>query len=159
MGHIKIDRDAIRDLAELLAETGLTEIEVTDGDKTMRLTKTHNVVHSAVPAPAPAPMAVAPVTAEQNNVSISNNGSASNCENHPGAVKSPMVGTVYLQPEPGADSFVKVGDSVNEGDTLMIIEAMKVMNPLKAPKSGKISNILVENAQPVEFDEVLVVIE
>ena len=161
MGHIKIDRDAIRDLAELLAETGLTEIEVTDGDKTMRLTKTHNVVHSAVPtpAPAPAPMAVAPATAEQNNVSISDNGSASNCENHPGAVKSPMVGTVYLQPEPGADSFVKVGDSVNEGDTLMIIEAMKVMNPLKAPKSGKISNILVENAQPVEFDEVLVVIE
>ncbi|MGB7406059.1 MAG: biotin/lipoyl-containing protein, partial [Pacificimonas sp.] len=80
-------------------------------------------------------------------------------KSHPGAVKSPMVGTVYLSPEPGAANFVKEGDEVNAGDTLLIVEAMKVMNPITAPKAGKVSKLCVENESPVEFDEVLAIVE
>ncbi len=150
---MKIDSDAIRELAELLNETGLTEVEVADGDKSIRVSKGGTVIAGAS-APAVS-MASDPAAPQIANTQAPSTVGAS----HPGAVTSPMVGTAYMQGEPGSPPFVKKGDSVSEGDTLVIIEAMKVMNPIKAPKSGTITQVLVENAQPVEFGEVLVVIE
>ena len=150
MAPMKIDSETIRSLAELLDETGLTEIEVCEGDKSLRVTRGQAVQSVVAAAPA-----AANVAAPQ----LVDGGVSGGFDSHPGAIKSPMVGTVYLQPEPGTPSFAQVGDMVKEGDTLMIIEAMKVMNPMKAPKSGKLVQVLVDNAQPVEFDEVLMVIE
>src|SRR5690606_21101284 len=150
MAPMKIDSEMIRSLAELLDETGLTEIEVCEGDKSLRVTRGQAVQSVVAAAPAAANVAGAPQLVEAAPAGF---------DSHPGAIKSPMVGTVYLQPEPGAPSFAQIGDMVKEGDTLMIIEAMKVMNPMKAPKSGKLVQVLVDNAQPVEFDEVLMVIE
>ena len=143
----KIDEEAIRKLAQLLDETNLTEIEITEEDNAIRVSRggggvvTHAVapVAAAKGAPAPMPSAAA--------------------ETHAGAVKSPMVGTVYMQAGPGNPPFIEVGKSVAKGDTLVIIEAMKVMNPIKAPQSGTVKQILVSDGKPVEFDEVLVVIE
>ncbi len=150
---MKIDSDAIKELAELLNETGLTEVEVADGDKSIRVSKGGTVfAGGAMPT---VNMASDPAAPQIANTDAPSTTAAS----HPGAVTSPMVGTAYMQGEPGAPPFVKKGDSVSEGDTLVIIEAMKVMNPIKAPKSGTITQVLVENAQPVEFGEVLVVIE
>ncbi|GGD89015.1 acetyl-CoA carboxylase biotin carboxyl carrier protein subunit [Tsuneonella deserti] len=149
---MNVDTKLVRELAELLAETGLTEIEVEDGDRKVRVARggavamAHAPVHSVAPAAAPAPAAPAAPVAEAP------------AADHAGALKSPMVGTAYLTPEPGAQPFVKVGDSVKQGDTLLIVEAMKVMNPIAADKSGTIKAILVENAQPVEYDQPLVVI-
>jgi len=148
MPPMKIDNEAIRSLAELLDETGLTEIEITEGDQSLRVTRGGSiqaVAASAVPAPAnsPAPAEVI----------------STSTDNHPGALKSPMVGTAYLQQDPESPVFVSLGDTVNAGDTLMIIEAMKVMNPIKAEKGGKVTQILIEDSQPVEFDEVLMIIE
>lgn len=153
MAPMKIDSEMIRSLAELLDETGLTEIEVCEGDKSLRVTRGQAVQSVVAAAPAAANVA-APQVVDGGAAAAS-----TGFDNHPGAIKSPMVGTVYLQPEPGAPSFAQIGDTVKEGDTLMIIEAMKVMNPMKAPKSGKLVQVLVDNAQPVEFDEVLMVIE
>ncbi len=150
---MKIDSDAIKELAELLNETGLTEVEVADGDKSIRVSKGGAVI-AASAAPSVS-MPSDPAVPQVANMQAPSNVAAS----HPGAVTSPMVGTAYLQGEPGAPPFVKKGDSVSEGDTLVIIEAMKVMNPIKAPKSGTVVQVLIENAQPVEFGEVLVVIE
>ncbi|NNE49134.1 MAG: acetyl-CoA carboxylase biotin carboxyl carrier protein [Altererythrobacter sp.] len=149
-----IDSKLVRELAELLNETGLTEIEVEDNDRKIRVAR-GGVVASAVPAqmvaapaPAAAPAAAAPApTAE-----------AVPADDHGDAIKSPMVGTAYLAPEPEASNFVAVGDSVKEGDTLLIVEAMKVMNPITADKAGTIKAILIDNGQPVEFDQPLVVI-
>lgn len=145
---MKIDSAAIKKLAALLDETGLNEIEVAEGDSKIRVKKQGDVapasyapVASAAPAGAAAPAA----------------GSAPAA--NPNAVKSPMVGTCYLSPEPGAASFAKKGDSVSEGDTICIIEAMKVMNPIKATRNGVVKEILVRDAQPVEFGEPLMVIE
>lgn len=153
---MKIDSKAIKELAKLLEETGLNEIEVADGDKAIRVSKGGGVVvtgngngngaHAmpsdpAVPQPAntEAPDTVAHA--------------------HPGAVTAPMVGTAYMAPEPGAKSFVSKGDTVKAGDTLMIIEAMKVMNPIKAENAGTVTQVLVKDGQPVEFGDVLMVIE
>lgn len=154
---MKIDADAIRQLSKLLEETGLTEIEVADGEKMIRVNKGGPVAHSyshAVPA-AHSVMASDPTVPQQANTALP----AAVAENHPGAVKSPMVGTVYLQPDPNSPTFVSKGATVKAGDTLLIIEAMKVMNPIKAPKAGTVTQILVENSNPVEFGEVLLVIE
>ncbi len=148
-GAMNVDTNAVRQLAALLDETNLTEIEVADGDRMVRVARTV----SAGPAMA-TPVAGAPVAAAPQGAAAVDKEAA-----HPDAVKSPMVGTVYLSPEPGAGAFVTVGDSVAEGDTLMIIEAMKVMNPIAAPRSGKVTAMLVENAEPVEFDQPLLVIE
>ena len=150
---MNIDTSLVRELAELLNETGLTEIEVEDDDRKIRVAR-GGVVASvaaapAAAAPAPAP-AAAPVAAPAP--------AAPAADDHADAFKSPMVGTAYLAAEPGAPNFIKVGDSVSEGDTLLIVEAMKVMNPITADKAGTIKAILVENAQPVEFDQPLVVI-
>ena len=148
-GGMNVDTKLVRELAELLAETGLTEIEVEDGDRKVRVARGGVAVAAAAPvmaAPA-APVAAAAAPAAE-----------APAESHADALKSPMVGTCYLAPEPGAADFISVGKAVKEGDTLLIIEAMKVMNPITANKAGTITAILVENAQPVEFDQPLVVI-
>ena len=149
---MKIDSKAIKELAGLLDETGLTEIEVADGDKGIRVSKGGGVVAAAAPA---VQMASDPTTPQPANTAAPDPSGAPPA----GAVTSPMVGTAYLQAEPGSPAFVSKGDSVKAGDTLMIIEAMKVMNPIKADKSGTVTQILVEDAQPVEFGDVLLVIE
>jgi len=144
---MNVDTKLVRELAELLAETGLTEIEVEDGDRKIKVSRG---VVAATPAPAvsvAAPVLPVPAApAEPAAPDISN------------AVRSPMVGTAYLHPEPGADAFIKVGDKVAAGDTLLIVEAMKVMNPITAPAAGTVKQILIENAQPVEYDQPLVVV-
>ncbi|WP_309752583.1 acetyl-CoA carboxylase biotin carboxyl carrier protein [Novosphingobium sp.] len=148
---MNIDSKLVRELAELLAETGLTEIEVEDGDRKIKVARqmiaAPAAVHMAPAAPAAAPALPLPAAAEPAAVPVDAN-----------ALKSPMVGTVYLSAEPGAAAFITVGKQVNVGDTLVIIEAMKVMNPITADKAGTVTAILVENAQPVEYDQPLVVI-
>lgn len=152
---MNIDTALVRELAELLNETGLTEIEVEDDDRKIRVSRgavaAAAPVYAAAPAaPAPAaPAAAAPAPAEPAPPA------GPDLKN---AVKSPMVGTCYLTPEPGAAPFVTVGKEVKEGDTLVIVEAMKVMNPITAPRAGTVTAILIETAQPVEFDQPLVVI-
>ncbi len=149
---MKINSKAIKELADLINETGLTEIEVADGDKVIRVSMGGSVVASA---PASTVMASDPAIPQKASLDAPANVASA----HPGAVKSPMVGTVYLQSDPDSPAFVKKGDNVNAGDTLVIVEAMKVMNPIKAEKSGTVTQILVENAQPIEFGDVLIVIE
>ena len=148
MPPFDIDADSIRKLAELMSETGLTEIEVEEGDRRVRVSRGGSAVHVAAPVVHAAPAAAAAPAAP-----------AANLANHPGAVTSPMVGTAYLQAEPNAPRFVGVGDTVGAGDTVLIIEAMKVMNPIKAPRGGTVTQILVEDGQPVEYGEPLLIIE
>lgn len=153
---MKIDAKAIRELAELLDETGLNEIEVADGDKMIRVNKGGLATGGAVMAqPQAISMPSDPTVPQQ----ASTQAPSTTAADHPGAVTSPMVGTVYMQAEPETPPFVQKGAQVNEGDTLVIIEAMKVMNPIKAPKSGTVTQVTVENGQPVEFGDVLMVIE
>ena len=160
MGHMNIDHKAIKKLAELLNETDLSEIEIAEGDKSIRVSRkvggTQQVQAVAAPAMAAAPVATAQATEQQFN---DNAPQVESYEDHPGAVKSPMVGTVYFKPDPHSPDYVSKGDSVNVGDTLVIVEAMKVMNPIKAEKSGTIKEILVEDAQPVEYAQPLIIIE
>lgn len=152
---MNIDTALVRELAELLNETGLTEIEVEDDDRKIRVSRgavgaaapVHAVATTPVMAAPPMPNAAAPLTPEPATGPDMTN-----------AVRSPMVGTCYLTPEPGAAPFVSVGQAVKEGDTLLIVEAMKVMNTITAPRSGTVTAILIETAQPVEFDQPLVVI-
>ena len=153
---MKIDKKAIKELAELIDETGLTEIEVVDGDQMIRVGKGGTAIMST-PATAPATpkMASDPTVPQQANTEAPSTIAA----NHPGAVTSPMVGTAYLQAEPGSPAFVKKGDTVKAGDTLLIVEAMKVMNPIKAEHGGTVTHIMVDNGEPVEFGDVLMVIE
>lgn len=146
---MNIDTKLVRELADLLAETGLTEIEVEDGDRKIR------VARGGVAAPAVTLAAAAPTVPAAAPVQAP---AIAPVEDHANAVKSPMVGTAYLAPEPGAANFVKVGDSVKQGDTLVIVEAMKVMNPITSDRAGTVSAILIDNGQPVEFGQPLVVI-
>jgi len=148
---MKIDSKAIRELAELLQETDLTEIEIADGDKAIRVAKGGTA--TAVAAP-PVVMTSDPAIPQQANVSTD-----AVLHTHPGGIKSPMVGTAYMQAEPNSPAFVSKGDIVKAGDTLMIIEAMKVMNPIKAETAGTVTQILVEDGQPIEFGDILMVIE
>ncbi len=147
MAQSKLDKTAIKELAELLTETGLSEIEWSDGSVKIRVART---VQAATVAVSP-PMAAAALAAAI--------APADDLATHAGAVKSPMVGTAYLAPEPGAPHFVKVGDNVSVGQTVMIVEAMKTMNAIPAHRSGRVTRILVENQSPVEFGQPLVVIE
>lgn len=153
-GAMHVDIELVRQLAAVLDETQLTEIEVEDGERRVRVARTVTAapaVQYAAPAPTPAPVAVAaPAAAEAGAPAPA---AAAN------AVRSPMVGTAYLKPNPEAKTFVGVGDKVAAGDTLLIIEAMKVMNPIQAPAAGTVKAILIENGQPVEFDQALVVVE
>ncbi len=153
-GGMNIDSKLVRELAELLAETGLTEIEVEDGDRKIKVARQVFAapVHSyAAPAAAPlsGPAMPMPATVAEPAVTPAAD---------PNALKSPMVGTAYLSSEPGSPPFISVGQQVKVGDTLLIIEAMKVMNPITATAAGTIKAILIDNAQPVEFDQPLVVI-
>jgi acetyl-CoA carboxylase biotin carboxyl carrier protein len=144
-GKPGIDSDAIRELSNLLHETGLTEIEIEKEGARIRVCRAAVAAIAAVATPAPvaaaAPAASAPAAGP-----------------HPGAVPSPMVGTVYVAAEPGKPAFISVGQSVAEGDTIFIVEAMKTMNPITAPKSGTVLEISVVNGQPVEFGQTLAVI-
>ena len=149
------DTKLVRELAKILNDTGLTEIEMEKGSLKIRVAKGGGQVVQAVAAPAPVAAAPAPSQPVAAPAAKSEKKDASA---HPGAAKSPMVGTVYTRPSPDADAFVKVGDKVKEGDTIVLIEAMKTFNPITATKSGKIEEILVEDAQPVEFGEVLFII-
>ena len=147
-----IDGKLVRELAELLGETGLSEIEVEDGDRKIRVSR---AVTAAAPVAVAAPVAAAPLAAA---APVAAAPVATAAEDHANAVKSPMVGTAYLAAEPGAAPFVSVGQAVKAGDTLLIVEAMKVMSAITAPVAGTVKAILVENAQPVEFDQPLVVV-
>ncbi|MXO98653.1 acetyl-CoA carboxylase biotin carboxyl carrier protein [Altererythrobacter xixiisoli] len=148
---MKIDTQLVRELAELLAETGLTEIEVEEGDRKIRVSRGGGV------SAAPVSYAVAPALAAPAAVAAADAAPAAGAD-LAGAVRSPMVGTAFLASEPGAANFIKVGDTVSAGQTLLIVEAMKVMNPITATAAGTVKQILVENAQPVEYDQPLVVI-
>jgi acetyl-CoA carboxylase biotin carboxyl carrier protein len=149
-----IDSRAIRKLAKLLDDTGLTEIEYDTGELRIRVARQGGSVQLAAPAaPAPDPGSPPPLD------TIAPSAAAGPDPSHPGAVTSPMVGTVYLAPEPGAPNFVSVGDSVSAGQTLMLVEAMKTFNEIKAQKGGVVREIVVENGAPVEFGEVLAIVE
>ena len=145
-----IEQEAIRELAQLLVETGLSEIEIEKAGLRIRVARNLSIAASAV-APAPA---LAPALAPAAGPAV-----PADAASHPGAVKSPMVGTAYRAPEPGAASFIEIGARVSQGQTLLIIEAMKTMNHIPAPRAGTVTQILFENGQPVEFGEPLVVIE
>jgi len=147
---MRVDGALLRELAELLSTNDLTEIEVEDGDRKIKVRREGAPVMAYAPAPAPV-AAAAPAAAPSEP--------ASPATAPADAVKSPMVGTAFLAPEPGAKPFIAPGQAVKAGDTLLIIEAMKVMNPIVAPKAGKVAQILIGDAQPVEFDQPLVVIE
>lgn len=150
---VPIDARLVRKLADILQETGLSEIEVEQGDLKIRVVRTLTAAAQAMPVAAPmaysapaaaaAPVAAAPVAKDVPQGDI---------------VKSPMVGTVYLQAQPGADPFCKIGDTVTEGQTLLIVEAMKTMNPISAPRAGKVVDILIADGDPIEFGEPLVIL-
>ena len=152
MTRIPFDPDAIRALAAVLTETGLTEIEIAEKDSRIRVVRAAPQA-AAVIAPTPAlptaqaPQLAAATTAEPDIAS------------HPGAVTSPMVGVVYLAPEPGAPPFVTLGESVAAGQTVLLIEAMKTFNQIRAPKAGTVARILVANGTPVEYGEALMILE
>ncbi len=147
-GGMQVDTDLVRELAAMLNDTGLSEIEVEDGERKIRVSRTMTAVAAPMSvAAAPAPVAAPAAPAATSGPAISAN-----------AMKSPMVGTAYLTPEPDAAPFVTVGQQVKAGDTVLIIEAMKVMNPIVAATSGTVTEIYVESGQPVEFDQPLLVI-
>jgi acetyl-CoA carboxylase biotin carboxyl carrier protein len=147
-GGMQVDTDLVRELAALLNDTGLSEIEVEDGERKIRVSRQMAAVAHAVAAP----VAAAPIAAAAEAPTAAPATSAN-------AMKSPMVGTAYLTPDPESAPFISLGQTVSVGDTLLIIEAMKVMNPIIATKAGKVSAILVESGQPVEFDQPLLVID
>lgn len=145
---LTVDSNLIRRLADLMAETGLTEIELGDGDQRLRVARGGGV--TVAPAAAqPAPAADSPVMVAAT---------ASDGAPPAGAVPSPMVGTVFTAPEPGSAPFVSVGDEIEKDDILFVIEAMKVMNPIRAPRAGKVLELMVKNGDPVEFGETLLVL-
>jgi len=142
------EQQLIRELADLLNETGLSEIEIEKSGLKIRVARNVSIQSAVAAAPAPT-AATGPAAAK----------APSDPSKHPGVVKSPMVGTAYRSPEPGSPPFIEIGARVSQGDTLLIIEAMKTMNQIPAPHSGKVTTILIENGQPVEFGEPLVIIE
>jgi acetyl-CoA carboxylase biotin carboxyl carrier protein len=146
MSALPFDPDAIRALAALLKETGLTEIEVAEKEGRIRVAR-----QPAQPVPAAAPAAAPAPAAETAD--------AEDAANHPGAIKSPMVGVVYLAPDPGAAPFVALGQDVEAGQTLLLVEAMKTFNQIKAPRAGRLARILVRSGTPVEYGEPLMILE
>jgi len=153
-GPMRVDTALVQKLAKMLDDNDLSEIEVEDGDRRIVVKRKLGFA----PAPAPAAPAASPAPLPAPAAAPSASADASPAA-HPGAVKSPMVGTVYLSAEPGAAPFVAVGAKVEAGQTLLIIEAMKVMNPIPAPKAGTVKQICVQDAEPVEFDQALAIIE
>lgn len=151
-GAMQIDVKLVRELAEMLDTTHLSEIEVQDGERRIRVARTLTPAPAAFHVAPPAAIASAPALTAAATADVPAAG-------HNNAIKSPMVGTAYLSPEPGAAPFVAVGSQVKAGDTLLIVEAMKVMNPITAPTAGTVKALLVENGQPIEFDQPLAVVE
>jgi acetyl-CoA carboxylase biotin carboxyl carrier protein len=151
MTRIPFDPDAIRALAAVLAETGLSEIEIAEKDSRIRVVR----ASAATPASPPPTLVAGPAPAAQGAPGAMENEAAA----HPGAVISPMVGVAYLSPEPGSPPFVTVGQTVAAGETLLLIEAMKTFNQIKAPKAGTVARVLVTNSAPVEYGEVLMILE
>ena len=152
---MRIDPALVRELAKLLTDNELTEIEVQDGERRIKVSREPAPVLGAAPAPAavaPAPALTGPPMHAKEDIGEPSEEVAGH------TVKSPMVGTAFLSPEPGAKPFIEVGDPVKAGDTLLIVEAMKVMNPITAPEGGVVKKLLVSDGQPVEFDQPLVVI-
>lgn len=152
----EFDSGLVREIADIMVETGLTEVELRHGERRLKVSRQTVVAAPAVtamPVAAPAPVTAAPVEQPAAEAAPDSEQALA------GAVPSPMVGTAYLSPSPDEDPFISVGDKVNEGDTLIIIEAMKVMNPIPAPRAGTVTAILVTDSQPVEFGDPLVVIE
>lgn len=154
MAKMQVDTKLIRELADMLNDTDLSEIEVEDGERKIKLSRGGSMVQMAAPAAvaAPAAPAAAPAAAEAPAAEVAP-------ADHPGTIFSPMVGTIYSSPDPTADDFIKVGDKVAAGQTILIVEAMKVMNQIHASKGGTVKSILVENEQPVEYGQPLVIIE
>jgi acetyl-CoA carboxylase biotin carboxyl carrier protein len=150
------DTDSVRELANLLAETDLTEIEVQKGDLRVRVVRNLTLPVAAVAPAAPVPMAVAP---EASADAASSSAARSDAQRKQNTVTSPMVGTAYRRPAAEARPFVEIGSAVKEGERILLIEAMKTFNEITAPRSGTVSEILVEDGQPVEFGEPLMVIE
>ncbi len=146
MSRIPVDPDAIRQLAAILAETGLSEIEIADKDNRIRVARTISGTPALAPVQVVAPTAAAAATSAEPAIPV-------------GAVTSPMVGVAYLSPEPGTANFVAVGQAVTAGQTLLLIEAMKTFNQIKAPAAGTVTRILVASGSPVEYGEALMVIE
>ena len=146
-GAMRVDAKLVQELAELLTANGLTEIEVADGERRIKVGRGAAPAAAPAPAPAAAVAGAAPSAASPVDDIIAGE-----------TIKSPIVGTAFLSPEPGAEPFVNVGDAVKAGETLLIIEAMKVMNPITAPAGGVVKKIMVADAQPVEFDQPLVII-
>ncbi|WP_420547561.1 acetyl-CoA carboxylase biotin carboxyl carrier protein [Curvivirga sp.] len=157
MGKFEFDAESVGKVADMMNEKDLAEVEIVHDDYSIRLSKASAIAPVMASAPvaaaAPAPVA-APAAAPAAEAAA-----PASMENHPGAVKSPMVGTAYLAANPDSPNFVKEGDAVTEGQTLLIVEAMKVMNQIPAPKSGTVKAVLVANAEPIEFGQPLVVIE
>ena len=148
-GAMRIDAALVQELAELLSANALTEIEVEDGDRKIRVARQATAASAPIVAPpAPAPAAVPPTAAAPAPIE----------EISGETIKSPMVGTAFLSPEPGGKPFAEVGDAVKAGDTLLIVEAMKVMNPILAPSGGVVKKFMVSDGQPVEFDQPLAII-
>ena len=150
MPPFEIDEALIRRLASLLEETGLGEIEYSEGERKIRVTGRAGIAHAVAPTPAPA--APPPPETPQDSPEVPE-------KEAEGAVVAPMVGTVYISPEPGAPPFVQPGDTVDAGDTLVLIEAMKTFNPVRSPSAGKVARVLVSDAAPVEYGEVLMILE
>ena len=148
------DVELIRALAAVLDEAGLTEIEIGEGANRIRIARQATAAAAAAPVAVARPTAVEPVPAEEASPAP-----VADDASHPGAVTSPLVGVVYVASEPGGPPFVRVGDEISEGDTLFIVEAMKTMNPVRAPRGGRVSRILAENGARVEYGEVLLVLE
>ncbi len=149
MAEFDIDDDLVRKLSALLDETGLTEIEFADGERRIRVCKSVQMVAAAPPgAPGAAAQDASQASEEPESLA-----------DHPGAVTAPMVGTAYTAPEPGADPFVSIGDTVSAGQTLLLIEAMKTFNPVRAPKAGRVAQILISDATPVEYGEPMIILE
>ncbi len=155
MSGLPFDPEVIRALAALLKETGLTEIEVAEKEGRIRVARQPaapaSLAVAAPPAAPPSQAEPAPASAATSPIE--------EVANHPGAVKSPMVGVVYLSPEPGAPPFVTVGQEVEAGQTLLLVEAMKTFNQIKAPKAGRLARILVQSGTPVEYGEPLMILE
>jgi len=150
---MRIDPALVRELAQLLTDTELTEIEIEDGDRRIKVKReTHASIAAAPTYAAPPALSAPPMHAKEDL------GEPAKEEVAGESIKSPMVGTAYLSPEPGANPFIEVGKPVKAGDTLLIVEAMKVMNPITAPSGGVIKKIMISDGQPVEFDQPLVII-
>ena len=154
MAKFELDTDFVRKLAEILQETSLGEIELADGERSIRVARQTITVAAAAPI-----QATAPAIAASTSPAAAAAPGAADLSKHPDAVKSPMVGTAYLSPEPGKPAYVNVGDKVAAGQTLLIIEAMKTFNPIKAPKAGTVVQILIGNAQAVEFGEPMMIVQ